>query len=61
MITVGSLFSGIGGIELGLERTGGFRTIWFCENEPYPSAVLEKNFPKCAEPRGHYEGGMEWG
>jgi DNA (cytosine-5)-methyltransferase 1 len=43
-ITVGSLFSGIGGIELGLERTGGFRTIWFCENDPYASAVLKKNW-----------------
>ena len=45
MITVGSLFSGIGGIDLGLERTGGFKTIWFSEIEPYCNAVLEKNFP----------------
>ncbi len=44
-LTIGSLFSGIGGIELGFERTGEFRTIWFCENDPYASAVLEKNFP----------------
>lgn len=44
-LKVGSLFSGIGGIELGLERTGGFETIWFCENEPYCRAVLNKNFP----------------
>jgi DNA (cytosine-5)-methyltransferase 1 len=43
-ITVGSLFSGIGGIELGLEMTGGFRTIWFCENDAYASAVLKKNW-----------------
>jgi DNA (cytosine-5)-methyltransferase 1 len=45
MLTVGSLFSGIGGIELGLERTGEFRTVWQCENEAYPSAVLAKAFP----------------
>jgi DNA (cytosine-5)-methyltransferase 1 len=44
MITVGSLFSGIGGIELGLERTCGFETIWFCENDRYASAVLKKNW-----------------
>ncbi len=45
MLTVGSLFSGIGGIELGLERTGGFRVIWQCENEPYASRVLAKHWP----------------
>lgn len=44
-LTVGSLFSGIGGIELGLERTGGFRTIWHCEIEPYPSAILAERWP----------------
>jgi hypothetical protein len=43
-LTVGSLFSGIGGIELGLERTGGFETRWFCENDPYASAVLQKHW-----------------
>ena len=45
MITVGSLFSGIGGIELGLERTGGFKTIWHCEIDAYASAVLKKHWP----------------
>jgi DNA (cytosine-5)-methyltransferase 1 len=45
MITVGSLFSGIGGLELGLERTGGFKTIWFSEIDKYASAVLEKHWP----------------
>lgn len=44
MEKVGSLFSGIGGIELGLERTGGFRTVWHCENDAYASAVLKKHW-----------------
>jgi DNA (cytosine-5)-methyltransferase 1 len=44
-LTVGSLFSGIGGLDLGLERTGGFRTIWFCENDEYCNAVLRKHWP----------------
>jgi len=45
MITVGSLFAGIGGIELGLERTGGFETLWQVENNPYAIRVLEKHWP----------------
>ncbi len=39
------LFSGIGGASLGLHRTGGFRTVAFCEIEPFPRKVLKKNFP----------------
>jgi DNA (cytosine-5)-methyltransferase 1 len=39
------LFSGIGGFSLGLERTGGFRTIGFCETDAYCTKVLQKNFP----------------
>ena len=27
------LFSGIGGFALGLESTGGFETVGFCDNE----------------------------
>lgn len=45
LIRVGSLFSGIGGIELGLERTGGFKTIWFIENNEYCQQVLRKHWP----------------
>lgn len=40
LFTVGSLFSGYGGLELGLERTGRFRTAWHCEIEEFPSAIL---------------------
>lgn len=39
------LFSGIGGFSLGLERTGGFETVAFCEIEPYARAVLRKQWP----------------
>lgn len=44
-LTVGSLFSGIGGFELGLERTGGFKTVWQCEIDPFCQKILEKHWP----------------
>jgi DNA (cytosine-5)-methyltransferase 1 len=40
------LFSGIGGFSLGLERTGGFETVAFCEIDPYCRAVLRKHWPE---------------
>ena len=46
-LTVGSLFAGIGGIELGLERTGGFETRWQVEIDPYTQKVLAKHWPDC--------------
>ena len=39
------LFSGIGGFSLGLERTGGFETVAFCEFADFPLAVLAKHWP----------------
>lgn len=39
------LFSGIGGFSLGLERTGGFETVAFCEIEPYARLVLQRHWP----------------
>lgn len=44
-IKIGSLFSGIGGIELGFSRVGGFRTEWFVERDDYATKVLRKNYP----------------
>jgi len=40
------LFSGIGGFSLGLERTGGFETVAFCEIDPFARDVLAKHWPQ---------------
>jgi DNA (cytosine-5)-methyltransferase 1 len=42
-LNVGSLFSGIGGIELGFEKAG-FETIWFIECEKYAKEVIKKHW-----------------
>ncbi len=39
------LFSGIGGFSLGLESTGGFETVAFCDYDPYCQKVLRKHWP----------------
>ena len=39
------IFSGLGGFSLGLERTGGFETVAFCEIEPFPRKILAKHWP----------------
>jgi len=44
MLTFGSLFTGIGGIDLGLERAG-MQCRWQSEIDPYASRVLAKHWP----------------
>jgi len=44
-LTVGELFAGIGGFSVGLERTGGFRTVWQVETDDYANKVLAKHWP----------------
>lgn len=46
VLRVLDLFSGIGGFSLGLERTGGFKTVAFCEIDPFCRRVLAKHWPE---------------
>lgn len=46
MLKVLDLFSGIGGFSIGLERTGGFETVAFCEINPFCRRVLAQYWPE---------------
>jgi DNA (cytosine-5)-methyltransferase 1 len=44
ILTHGSLFSGIGGFDLGFERAG-IKTLWQVEIDGYANKILERHFP----------------
>lgn len=46
MLRLLDLFSGIGGFSLGLERSSAFKTVAFCEIDPYCRGVLRKHWPE---------------
>jgi len=56
-MTFGSLFSGIGGMDLGLERAG-LECRWQVENEPYCQRVLAKHWPNVTRYGDIH--GVEW-
>ena len=45
MLKVTSLFSGLGGIDLGLEATGYYKTTLFSEIDPFCQKILKKHWP----------------
>ncbi|MEU1883411.1 DNA cytosine methyltransferase [Streptosporangium sp. NPDC020072] len=42
---IGSLFSGVGGLDLAVEAVFGGRVIWQCEHDADAARVLERRFP----------------
>lgn len=45
MLTIGSLFSGIGGLEYGLESSGLGRVVWQVEQDSFCRTILAKYWP----------------
>lgn len=45
MLTIGSLFSGYGGLDLAAEAFFGARTVWHCEYDDAPARILAHHYP----------------
>ena len=45
MYKCGSFFAGVGGIDLGFEQTGCFKSVYANEIDPYPAETFKLNFP----------------
>jgi len=54
----GSLFSGIGGIDLGFEMAG-IETTWTCELDDWANGLLQKRFPNATHHRDVQEIGKD--
>jgi DNA (cytosine-5)-methyltransferase 1 len=44
--TIGSLFTGYGGLDLAVASAYGARTVWTCDNDPGASMIIAARFPK---------------
>lgn len=53
-LTHGSLFSGIGGFELGAEMAG-IDTLWNCEIEKFQGEILKKQISSCRKIHRYYK------
>lgn len=53
-LTHGSLFSGIGGFELGAEMAG-IDTLWNCEIEKFQGEILKTKFPHAESIHRYYK------
>ena len=44
-LTIGSMFSGVGGLDLGISKVFDATPAWFCEFDDAPSRILAHHWP----------------